>query len=147
MEHAPSDSHLTRISAREHTDCVVCNSSNRQGLRLEFQLCEDGSVCADFSCPSTFQGYNNFLHGGVTSSLLDGAMTNCLFAHGITAFTAELNVRFELPVDIGEICSVRAWIVRHHPLLNVLQAEIVQDGQVKATAVGKFMKLNRHGDK
>jgi acyl-coenzyme A thioesterase PaaI-like protein len=34
------------------------------------------------------------LHGGVISSILDGTMTNCLFAHGTVAVTAELRVRF-----------------------------------------------------
>lgn len=134
---------LSKIREAEHTDCVVCSSSNLRGLQLEFALGEDGSVCADFPCSRNFQGYVGFLHGGVISSLLDGAMTNCLFAHGQVSFTAELNVRFLHPVVLDEVVTVRAWIDRSHPVLKVLKGEVVQGDQVMATAVGKF--LERHG--
>jgi len=131
------------IKESVHAGCVVCSPENKRGLRLEFVLCEDGSVCADFRYPKTLQGYEGFLHGGVISSLLDGAMTNCLFAHGRIAFTAELNVRFLRPVVIGKVGTVQAWIDRPHSILNVLKAEVIQGGQVMATAVGKFMERHR----
>ena len=134
---------LKEIHDREHPDCVVCSSANTRGLQLEFALGEKGSVRADFRCPQEFQGYGGFLHGGVISSLLDGAMTNCLFAHGQAAFTAELNVRFLHPVVVGEAVTVRAWIDRSHRVLKVLKGEVVQGDQVMATAVGKFVDRHR----
>jgi len=70
-------------------------------------------------------------------------MTNCLFAHGQVCFTAELNVRFLHSVAVDERGAVRAWIERNHPVLNVLKAEVVQGGKVKATAVGKFLRQSR----
>ncbi len=100
---------------------------------------EDGSVQARFNCDKVFEGYANVLHGGVVSSLLDGAMTNCLFAHGHPGVTAELTVRFRHPVRTGEAVTVRAWIERCFPHLHVLRAELVQNGQLVATARGKFM--------
>ncbi len=136
---------LSQIREAEHADCVVCSSTNSRGLQLEFGLEEDGSVSADFPCSWDFQGYGGFLHGGVISSLLDGAMTNCLFAHGQAGFTAELNVRFLHPVVLGEVVTVRAWIDRSHPVLKVLKGEVVQGDRVMATAVGKFLERHRHG--
>jgi uncharacterized protein (TIGR00369 family) len=109
-------------------------------LRLNFTALEDGSVQAGFACPPACEGYKGVLHGGVIASLMDGAMTNCLFAHGWTAMTAELSVRFRHPVRTHKAATVRAWMDGGTPPLHVLKAEVVQDGQIKATACGKFME-------
>ena len=130
---------LARIRARVHANCVVCSRSSEHGLGLEFVASKDGSVQATFNCDKAFEGYTNVLHGGLISCLLDGAMTNCMFAHGHAPVTAELNVRFLHPVVIGEPVTVRAWIERSSSRLHRLKAEIVQKRQLKASAVGKFM--------
>jgi uncharacterized protein (TIGR00369 family) len=135
---------LSETRKAEHANCVVCSSTNSRGLQLEFAVGEDGAVSAHFACSRAFQGYGGFLHGGVISALLDGAMTNCLFADGHAAFTAELNVRFLHPVVIGEAVTVRAWIDRSHSILKVLKGEVVQGNQVMATASGKFLERHRH---
>jgi len=127
------------IRAAAHANCVVCGPSNERGLRLEFTADSDGRVQAHFDCDKAFEGYANILHGGVVSSLLDGAMTNCLFAHGHPGVTAELTVRFRHPVQTDTPTTVRAWIERCSPPLHVLRAELLQNGQIKATARGKFM--------
>jgi len=133
-------SELARTRARAHHNCVVCDPTNKRGLGLEFAISEDGVVEATFSCDKVFEGYPNCLHGGVVSSLLDGAMTNCVFARGLFAFTAELNIRFLHPVVTGVPATVRAWIDKYFRPLHVVKAEVLQDGEIRATAVGKFME-------
>ena len=98
------------------------------------------SGLCEYDCDRAFEGYAGMLHGGVIASLLDGAMTNCMFANGIPAITAELTIRFRHPVVIGRTATVRAWIERSSPPLHRLRAEVVQDEQRKATAFGKFME-------
>jgi acyl-coenzyme A thioesterase PaaI-like protein len=97
-------------------------------------------VQATFDCTKAYEGYSDVLHGGVVSALLDGAMTNCLFAHGHPGVTAEITVRFRHPVHTGKTATVRAWIERCARPLHVLGAELAQEGEVKATARGKFME-------
>ena len=143
----PAHASLHEVRAQAHSNCVICSPSHNRGLRLEFTTSEDGSVEACFDCDRSFQGYAGFLHGGVIASLLDGAMTNCTFAHGCPAVTAELNVRFRHPVVTGKAAIVRARIDESSPPLHVLEAQIVQDGQVKATACGKFMEQRRLASK
>lgn len=142
---------LCDLRAQAHSNCVVCSPSNDRGLRLQFSASEDGSVQARFDCDQAFEGYTDVLHGGTISSLLDGAMTSCLFAHGHPGVTAELTIRFRHPVRTGKPATVRAWIERCSPPLYVLKAEVVQNGQTKATASGKFMEQaqiskQRHGE-
>jgi uncharacterized protein (TIGR00369 family) len=134
---------LRATRSEAHPNCVVCGTANNRGLRLEFRECEDGSVYASFDCTTAYEGYANILHGGVVSALLDGAMTNCLFAHGHPGVTAELVVRFRHPVRTGAPATVRAWIERYAPPLHVLKAELVQHEQIKATASGKFLRQER----
>jgi uncharacterized protein (TIGR00369 family) len=80
------------------------------------------------------------LHGGVTSALLDSAMTNCLFAHGVQAVTGEMTVRFRHPIRLDIPLTVRGRVTRSQAPLFVLEAEIVQQGRIKARAEGKFMQ-------
>jgi len=109
-------------------------------MGLEFRLRADGSVTADFACDADFEGYGGMLHGGVISAIADGAMTNCLFAHGIAAVTAELKVRFRHPMKVGTPLTVTARITRWAEPLFVVEARLVQRGRLKATATGKFMQ-------
>lgn len=128
-----------QIRSDSHPGCVVCCDSNGQGLGLEFEIAQDGAVEATFACDRVFQGYPNVLHGGVISMLLDGAMTNCLFAHRIVAVTADLAVRFRHPVATATQVLVRAKIQSSERPLYELTAELIQNNQVKATAKGKFL--------
>jgi uncharacterized protein (TIGR00369 family) len=126
-----------------HENCVVCGSPNAFGLGLCCQVTDQKEITASFDCSEVFQGYPNVMHGGVVSSLLDGAMTNCMFAHGRVAVTTELRVRFRHPVATGCKATVRAWIEESSPPLYILKAELAQEDQVKATADGKFCLVSK----
>jgi len=127
----------TRIEA--HPGCMSCGPEDRLGLALNFELRSDHGVQATFSCGDIYQGYPGFLHGGITSLLLDCAMTNCLFAHSITAVTARLIIRFLLPVAIDQTAVVRAWVREYEPPLYVLEAEVEQRGKILVRASAKFI--------
>ena len=142
----PTMKTLQLLRDAHHHDCVVCGTSTTRGLGLCCQVSDEMEVTASFDCSEVFQGYPNVMHGGVISSLLDGVMTNCLFAHGRVAVTTELRVRFRHPVATGCRATVRAWIGSSYHRLYILKAELVQNDQVKATAEGKFWALVNQGD-
>jgi acyl-CoA thioesterase FadM len=50
-----------------------------------------------------------------------------------------MTVRFRHPVELGKPLVVRAHMASSRTPLYVTEAEILQDGQVKAKATGKFM--------
>jgi len=128
------------IQAKAHPFCMVCGQSNPFGLGVKFVCEEDGSVATTFLGHPALEGFQGFLHGGMIASLLDGAMTNCLFAHGCVALTGEIKIRYREPVQIGEEMSVRARIKHSLPPLHLLTAELKQGNRVKATATAKFME-------
>ena len=129
---------VANIRNRVHPKCVVCSSANAKGLHLHFDIADNGNVKADFQCDEAFEGYPGVLHGGVISSILDGAMGNCIFARGQAAVTVEMTTRFRCPVITGHDATVLARITRSSHPLYLLEAQIVQDGEIKATAKSKF---------
>ena len=137
----PSSDTLEAFQQRMHSGCVVCGQCGPGRLGLQFDVLDDGSVTADFDCSAAFEGYDGMLHGGVISAIADGAMTNCLFAHGIHAVTGELTVRFRHPVELGEPLAVTARIVRDASPLFMVEAELAQSGLLKAKAKAKFVKI------
>jgi acyl-coenzyme A thioesterase PaaI-like protein len=112
------------------------------GLALRYTVAPDGSVAASFLGHGALEGYSGLLHGGVIAALLDGAMTNCLFARGLRAVTAELRVRYLAGVAAAEILTVRAWLISSRHGLHVLGGEIQQSGTLRARADGKFIEAH-----
>jgi len=138
---------LDRVRSKAHPNCFVCGPGNERGLHIVFAAAGDGSVEAHFDCDNAYEGFPGVLHGGIVSSLLDGAMTSCLFGRGYNGVTGELNMCFRHPVITNRVVTVRAWIERSSPPYHVLRAEVIQDEQVKATAIGKFVDRPHFGAK
>jgi acyl-coenzyme A thioesterase PaaI-like protein len=135
------------LRTRLHPHCVVCSPDHPCGLGLCFVAGADDTVVADFELDRTVEGYVGWSHGGITSAVLDGAMTNWLFAHGLTGVTAELSVRFRHPVLLGKPARVTARLRgAAHPLYE-LEARIIQNGQLKARATGRFMHKEHDGER
>jgi len=132
--------YLSILSKREHAHCIVCGAANQQGLRLQFTVSPDGSVKTVFPCSSMYQDYSGVLHGGITSCLLDGAMTNCLFANSITATTGELTIRYLHPVRVERPATVKARITRSRPPLHLVEAGLSQEDILLVRATAKFME-------
>ena len=128
------------IQREAHPFCFICSHSNPFGLALDFKVNEDGSVTASFLAHPALEGFPGWLHGGVIASLLDGAMTNCLFARGLVAVTGELTTRYRRPVEIGCETTIRAWLEDSCSPLHLMRAELSQRGRLSASASAKFME-------
>ena len=136
----PASGRLRSTRLRAHPHCAVCSPANPSGLGQNFVLQPDGSVESAFAASAPFEGYSGLLHGGIAAALLDGAMTNCLFAHGVQALTAELTVRYREPVAVPGNITTRATLTESHGRLYLLRAELRQEGRLKASALGKFIQ-------
>jgi len=124
-----------------HAQCCVCGSTNGRVPRLRFTPMPQGGVTTAFRPGVADEGYAGLVHGGVIATLLDAAMTNCLFAQGWCGVTADLRLRYRHPVLAGNECEIRARIDRATDSRFVLSAELLQNGQRKATALGRFIVL------
>jgi len=80
------------------------------------------------------------MHGGIISSLLDCAMTYCLFSRNVEARTAELVVRFIKPVPCDSSLFIKAWVISAGYSLYKLKAELSSNGELLARAESKFIE-------
>lgn len=137
---ATTEDPITFSAQNNHSRCWLCGNLNPRSLKLAFQPAGKGTVTARFQAHPELQGYTGMLHGGVISSLLDAAMTHCLFHNGVQAVTGDLHIRFLQPVPCDVSLEIFAWILSSRPPVYRLRAEIGLDAHIVAWAEAKFMQ-------
>ncbi|HSU57552.1 MAG TPA: PaaI family thioesterase [Candidatus Dormibacteraeota bacterium] len=131
-----------------HTrSCFVCGESNPIGLRLRFET--DGRVVhAHFVPGKEHIGFQNTVHGGLISTLLDEIMVwACAVQTKRFAFCAELTVRFLNPLHPGENVTATAELVanRKDRIFEAKSEMRTEAGVVLATATGKYLPIKDAG--
>jgi len=116
--------------------CFACGKDNREGMQLEFTLLEDGRIRTEFCPPKKFQGFKDFLHGGIMAALLDETMIHLAFRRGEKVVTASLEVKLRNPAKIGERIIVTAKLLSDSGRRLELAAE-AKSREGKVLAEGK----------
>ena len=115
--------------------CFACSPNNPIGLHLEFQEIND-TYQTSFTGKKEHQGYDGILHGGIISTLLDEVTARYIYAKGLRALTARLEIRYRCPTPIGVPLTITGRINRVHGKMYELVGKIkLADGTV--TAEGK----------
>lgn len=137
---AAAQARLDAMCRSFHPHCVVCGDHHPFGLKVHYRVTGEHTVEGCFDCSPDYQGYLQVLHGGIVSSLLDGAMVSCLLAKGLEAYTVDLRVRYKAAVRTGVPAFIRgAWMKAEGPF-HLLEASLEQDGKVCARARAKFFE-------
>lgn len=118
----------------------VCGKQNPYGLHLEMHLTENGCY-AWFIPKKQHESYDDRMHGGLISTLLDEVMGDFIYQKtGIPAYTARIEVRFRHPVRIGEKIKIEGNVVSHRGRLYETIGKITkEDGTIAAEATAKMM--------
>jgi uncharacterized protein (TIGR00369 family) len=120
--------------------CFVCGQHNPAGLHVHITV-NDGVATARWTPSRNHMGWQGVVHGGVLASLLDEAMAYTLFARGIMAVTARMEVRYRSSAQAGEEIVVTARSVSDNRRITDIEAEITAPDRVIAQASARFMKL------
>jgi acyl-coenzyme A thioesterase PaaI-like protein len=139
-EPATSDSFLT---VRSDHACFGCGDDNRIGLHLRFAPDGDGVKVSFIPIPE-HQGFQDVVHGGIISSVLDEAMAWAVAHAGVWAVTGEVRVRFRQPLKIGDVTSVVARASGTRGRLGTAAAELQldRDHSLVATASATFVRVD-----
>lgn len=130
--------HQSRLVAALNPHCVVCGHQNPQGLQLTF--CIDGNgVAAEWVPGKNWESFHGVIHGGVTSTVLDEAMSKAIIANGLDAFTVDLRVRFKQKLHTGEAVQIRGWVVQQQKRRITAEASICSSIGEHAHAWGVFL--------
>lgn len=131
---------LDAMAQRHHPHCVVCWERHPFGLKVDYLATGADTVEGVFGCGASYEGYRGVLHGGVVSTLLDGAMAACVLAKGVEAYTVDLRVRFRHAVEVGLPAAIQGTWVGNEGSIHHLTAAVEQGGKVRATARAKFFE-------
>ncbi len=119
--------------------CFGCGPENAGGLQLTFRATREGAA-AEWTPSGKWQSFSGVVHGGIVAAVLDEAMSKAIAARGSQAFTAELRVRYRLPVAPGEDQYIRGWIVSRRKRMITAEACITAlCGEERAHAWGTFL--------
>ncbi len=117
--------------------CFACGRLNPCGLKLVFEE-QDDTYVTHFTGTAHHQGYDGILHGGIISTLLDEVMARQIYAKGVTAVTARLEVRYLKPTPIGVPLLIKGLITRNKGQLYETTGTIeLPDGTVTAEGTAK----------
>jgi acyl-coenzyme A thioesterase PaaI-like protein len=131
---------LDGLRHKHHPHCVVCWDRHPFGLKVDFRVTGEHTVEGTFGCGKFYEGYENVVHGGIVSTLLDGAMASCILAKGLEAYTVDLRVRYRTAVETGVPALIRGEWLRGEGPIHLLHATLEQDGKVRASARAKFFE-------
>ena len=123
-------------------NCFCCGERNVRGLQLKF-IKEGDFVRTTFIPTGIYEGYPGIMHGGITSTILDEIMSQCLNSLGLIGFTARLEVRFRHHVPLDQPVHFEARIVRRKSsLVETSGSAFLADGSIAAEATGRFMLMD-----
>ena len=124
--------------------CFGCGAHNAIGLKLVFTRQGD-EVRANYHPDERFQGWPGLLHGGITGTLLDEAMSHVAYTTGNTCLTAESSLRIRQPIPLDADLVVSARITRHRRKVIETEGKVcLKDGTVLAESTAKqFIVENR----
>lgn len=130
-------------AVRSDHGCFGCGADNPIGLHLQFVADEEG-VRARFVPTREHQGFENVVHGGIISAVLDEAMAWATAAAGYWAVTGEIRVRFKSPLEVAEPTIVVARVTSTRGRLIATEASLLSEANGAEIAVGSatFMRVD-----
>lgn len=122
--------------------CFGCGAENPDGLRMKFEPSGGVSAC-EFEVPARYQSWEGVVHGGMVALMLDEAVGWAAWHAGQPGMTGKLEVRYRLPLKIGERVRVvgRVLEVRRSLVRCSSEIERVADGRRVAEATATIMAV------
>lgn len=131
---------LRKLPNTTDHNCFGCSPKNTKGLRLEFYT-DEKKVYTRVKVPIHMCGWENMVHGGIISTILDEIMSWTAI-HGLKKFilTKTMTVDFLKPVFVGEELRAEGWVVEvAGPREAVIQGSLYNaEGKLCASSKGTF---------
>ncbi|HNT28516.1 MAG TPA: PaaI family thioesterase [bacterium] len=120
--------------------CIVCGKDNPHGFQLKISTDrEKGRAWCTVTIPEKYIGWERFIHGGITSMLLDEMMAHAAIALGRFCVTAEMKVRFKRPVLPDVPLSVEGEVISRNDRIITTKAVMKDGDTVLAEAEGRMV--------
>jgi acyl-coenzyme A thioesterase PaaI-like protein len=112
--------------------CFGCGKNNPAGLKLKFEW--DGrTASAEFVPAETYQGWQEYVHGGILLCLLDEAMGYATSLGGVDCVTAKVEARLRQMARVDEPVVVTSSVTNRNRRLVEAEATVaLKDGTIIA---------------
>ena len=123
--------------------CFGCGPLNEEGLQLTFLPKGEVSV-TEFEVPARYQSWKGVVHGGMVALLLDEAVGWAAWHKGHPGVTGKLEVRYRLPLRVGERIRLTGRVdnVRRNLVHASATIERISDGATIAEATATLMEAS-----
>lgn len=124
-------------------NCFACGTDNPIGLNLEFYRVGD-AVCADFTPGTNHEGWENMVHGGIVSTLLDEVMSwTVIVLRKTFLVTRKMDFKYIRPVLVDTPLTVMGRIQEESsPPKITVRGEIRNaERQLLVKGRGEFVKM------
>lgn len=122
--------------------CFVCGDRNPFGLKVALKVDRAAqSASCSLAIPKEYQGWQGMVHGGIISALLDEVCAYAGMTVIKTVVTGELKTRYHQPVPVEKQVTVTARVIRHLRRTVLVEAKLMMDGAVLASAEAKMIAL------
>ncbi|MCX7918629.1 MAG: PaaI family thioesterase [bacterium] len=113
------------IPLKDEQKCFACGKLNPYGLHLEFTRIDQNSLRTTFTPREYHQGWAEYLHGGLISTILDEVMVRLAYELGLRVMTAEINIRYKKAVKIGTPLVAESKLIQQNKRLVQTEAELL----------------------
>jgi acyl-coenzyme A thioesterase PaaI-like protein len=123
--------------------CFGCGPLNEEGLKMTFLPEGDVSV-TEFEVPARYQSWKGVVHGGMVALMLDEAVGWAAWHKGHPGVTGKLEVRYRLPLKVGERVRLSGRVdnVRRTLVYATAKIERISDGATVAEATATLMEAS-----
>lgn len=124
--------------------CFACGTANPIGLNLQFYSHGD-TVCSDIILGKDYEGWENMVHGGILSTLLDEVMSwTVIYFKRVFFVTRKIEVKYIKPVLIGTPLTVRGKLEDTPESRKIrVTGEILDDqGKILVRGYGEFVLVS-----
>ena len=109
-------------------NCFGCSPTNPSGLQMVF-LADESTVTSNVSVPEHLCGWNNLVHGGVLSTILDEIMSwATIHLLKQIPMTKSMSVDFLKPVYVGDPLTVQGSVLE-----KIGRREALMEGKILNT--------------
>ena len=134
---------IKQLPNRNDHKCFGCGPANSSGLRMKF-FTDDASVFSWLQVPDHLIGWDNLVHGGVLSTILDEIMSwSAIYLLKKMILTKSMTVDFIKPVYVGaELKAEGNVLAKKNDREAVMQGKIYnKEGVLCAKSEGIYVLL------
>jgi len=123
--------------------CFACGTDNPIGLNLDFYWSGD-AVCTDITLGRNHEGWQDIVHGGIISTLLDEVMSwAIMYAKKTYLVTRKMDIKYVRNVTVGTPLTVKGRLVDDSAPPKIRARGEIRDeqGRLLVRSNGEFVVL------